>query len=173
MDLAISPGILLSALIEKKKKSKLMLPFFLHAADSLLHNISFTSRGPVHHEKRITKKKRENSARDWATLRSLFTRYRCPCLREQSPQGIRLPLYYPALITLPSCPPLPTTPSHSTSHHPHWGITSWEEADGIQSMKRWQDWATRVWPSEDLLFLRCLTQVLHTDFFFFFSQIQL
>lgn len=61
---------------------------------------------------------------------------------------------------------------------PHWEITSWEEADGIQSMKWWQDWATYAWTLEDLLLLLTGRQ-LHRSFpdsfihFFFFNSISM
>lgn len=52
------------------------------------------------------------------------------------PQEICLLLYYLTLIT---------------PHPPFWGSTRWEEANGISSMKWWQDWAHQVWTSTQSL----------------------
>lgn len=81
-----------------------------------------------------TKKKKW---RHWAMMSFSLTRCRCPCLKADP--------YRDLFSFLLSNTNYPLDPQHRE-------IRSWAEADGIQSMEWWQDWATRVWNLVDPLF---------------------
>lgn len=94
-----------------------MLPFFKHAdSDSLLHNISFTSRGPVHHEKRITKKKKggREFCQGLSNPALSFYKIQMSLSARAEPSGDSSS----SLLSSPDYPPvLPSPPHHTLPFH--------------------------------------------------------
>lgn len=158
MDLVINAGVPLSVIIHSLSIFNMLFIFD--------RSMSCNScRGPVRQERGITSQNKNLSGIEQLSVLS-FYKIQMSLSERAVPSGdsssslLSNADYPPPSRFLPHLPP------------PHWGITSWEEADGIQSMKRWQDWATRVWTSEDLLFLLCASHKF-SQLIFFLKCLQL